>query len=341
MSFGEKGKGSSIEDTNKGKTKEMQNIQAKTKQELDTLKKTLNIVIKDNPYFSDPYYQKASKQIGNWPYGPTPDNAIKAYAEKMRSKDESKAKGYVDVNDLWTIAFVGNEIFKGLPVKLYNTFVDFYHKRTNEKMTKEEIDFKENIAQNIFPWGYDIFPKMMSFVNNEKKYTKETIGKLTLPMQIREDMFRKYLWLDQYSNFIVESTSKPTQSKEKTIYYDFNETLKKKIILDTKKELNTDSSFQGLINHILDDTSMPLSWVYTKKIENFMDGIPSHIVSQLARHKVWIAYDPIKKERYVSYYDLRDLDPQMLKNNWMDLDKYNSPFEIYGRIYENDFNAVQ
>ncbi|HBB03369.1 TPA: hypothetical protein DCZ39_00460 [Patescibacteria group bacterium] len=65
MSFGEKGKGSSIEDTNKGKTKEMQNIQAKTKQELDTLKKTLNIVIKDNPYFSDPYYQKASKQIGN------------------------------------------------------------------------------------------------------------------------------------------------------------------------------------------------------------------------------------------------------------------------------------
>lgn len=341
MGFGEKDKGSSVENTDKGKTKEIQDTQQKTQQELTDFKKTLHIVIKDNPYFSDPYYQKATNQIGNWPYGATPDSAIKAYAEKMKSEEKTKNEGYVKAKDLWTIAFVGNEIFKGLPLKIYNTFVDLYHKRTNEKMTKEEIDFKENISQKIFPWGYDIFPKIMSFVNNEKKYTKETIGKLTLPMQIREDMFRKYLWLDQYSDFIVESTSKPTQSKEKTIYYDFNETLKKKIILDAKKELNTDSSFQGLINHILDGKSMPSTWVYTKKIENFMDGIPSHIVSQLARHKVWIAYDPIKKERYVSYYDLRDLDPQMLKENWMDIDKYNFPFEIYGRIYESDFNAVK
>ena len=340
MGFGEKDKESSVEDTSKGKTKEVKNIQEKTKQELDNFKKTLNSDIKDNPYFSDPYYQKATNQIGNWPYGATPESAIKAYAEKLRSKD----KGYIKEDDVWIIASWGNKIFEGLPLKTYNTFVDLYHKRINGKMTKEEIDFKENISQKIPPWWYGVFEKMRSFADNKKEYTKEKMKKLKLPIKVREDLFRKYLWLEQYFNSIVESRYKPSQSTEKTKYYDFNETLRKKVILDVKKNLGINISFNDLIAYVWDknkDKAGWLGWTYENIIGGGIKPIPSNILWQLGHHKVWIWYDTQRKEKYISYYDIRDLDPDILKDNNMDLDKYNSPFEIYGRIYESDFNIVQ
>lgn len=333
MGFGEKDKGNSVEYPSKEKIKEIKNTQEKTKKELDNLKKILNIGIKDNPYFQDPYYQKASNLIGNWAYGATPESDIKAYAEKLRSKD----KGYIKEDDVWIIASWGNKFFEGLPLKTYNTFVDLYHKRIDGKMTKEEIDFKENVAQNIYPWGYGVFWKIQDLVKNKKEYTKDKVQKMWLGMQVRIDMFRKYMWLDTYSNFIEQSKYIPSQSTEKTIYYDFNETLKKKIILDIKKKTTMDG-FQFILDKHKDKSGR--EWLY----ENILDGwnVSSGILTwALAHYRTWVGYDAQKKEKYISYYDIRDLDPPRIKENWIDIDRYNFPFEIYGRIYESDFNTVQ
>jgi hypothetical protein len=339
MVFGEKNEWNNEKDNNKEK-KEVQNIQKKTQQELDGLKKTVNETMKNSPYFSDPYYQKASEQIGNWPYGKTPEASIKAYAQKLKAK----AEWYVQADELWIIASVWNTFFDGLPIETYNNFVKLYYKRPNGQMTKEEIAFKDNIAQKIFPWGYGVMDKLEEFTDNTKKYTKENVQKMKLPMQIRIDMFRKYLWLEQYTNSIIESEYKPSKSSEKTKYYDFNPMLRKKIIIDIKKRLWTNISFDEFTEHVKEKNNQktsPLGWMYENMGSGTIQQIPSQILGQLGHHKAWIWFDNQKKEKYVSYYDIRDLDPDILKANNMNLDTYNFPFEIYGRIYESDFNRVK
>ncbi len=65
----------------------------------------------------------------------------------------------------------------------------------------------------------------------------------------------------------------------------------------------------------------------------------SYTSKQLGTYITNIGFDEEKQEKYISYYDIWDIDPPMLKDLNIDIDQFNFPFEIYGRIYKSDFDA--
>ncbi|NQV89160.1 MAG: hypothetical protein HQ488_02455 [Parcubacteria group bacterium] len=67
----------------------------------------------------------------------------------------------------------------------------------------------------------------------------------------------------------------------------------------------------------------------------------SMVTMQMGEYKAYTGFDEERGEKYVSYYDLWDLDPPQLKMLGIDVDQFNFPFEIYGRIYESDFTDLK
>lgn len=284
--------------------------------------------------------------------------------EDLLKKDQRKIAGYLDESDLPLKAQFLDWYLSGRPLELYNKFAQFKEQRVDDKMTQEEIDFRERIAQNIFPFGYGVesvslgesllnpiprikehfkinakeipFHKLKLFEKDDRLYSRENIEKLSnngakVALKTRVDLFRLYLGLPQFFDTLQISPYKPTKAKSlNATYYCFDQM----IIVANIKDLKTKTKEKNYIGSTEISFFDALRGLLTKQ-----KRFPyNYFASQLGKYVVDSGYDEDRKERYVSYYDVWDLDPPILKEMGIDIDQFNFPFEIYGRIYESDFN---
>lgn len=273
---------------------------------------------------------------------------------------EKRKLSHISTSQLPFLVGLVNRYMEGNIINEYNKMVDFFNNRVDGKMTNEEIAYKERIAQTIQPFGYfdskdsksinslTSFPnpisKLKDFENGERSFTKENMHNLEPKYRIRIDIFRTYLGLSQFNSSLKESSYRPTKSKDlNTKYFSFENS---SIIKDIKKN----SILRALMPRPEGYHSKNNSNLY-KKINTFEDlkgyilkygEFPpcAYLEEQLGAYGSYIAYDKERKEEYVSYYDLWDLEPSYLKDLAININNFNFPVEIYGRIYESEWNSV-
>lgn len=252
-----------------------------------------------------------------------------------------------------SLAIVDTYISSDL-VDTYNTCIDFLQARKDGKMSSGEIAFKEDMAQRIVPFGYSEgglpvigdLQRLKQIKNGTSKFTKEKLLHPELSMgekisksgrsffgrvmgadpgvttRVRVDMFRKYLGLEQYFNTIVPSEHKPSQSKDaKARYFQFNTQEVLRDIFSITIGGFKGKNFNDLVSFVQKENRIP----------------KNNFTFQLGQYKAYVGFDKEKNQRYVSYYDVWDMDPPQLKKLGINVDQFNFPYEIYGRIYEKDF----
>jgi hypothetical protein len=235
-------------------------------------------------------------------------------------------------------------IFGGECAKTLNLFESFYNQRKDGQMSPEEIKYRQKIADNIHPFGYGVttvFPALYHMKADDKPYSKENVDErvtrskdpappmfnqaleqlITGQEVVKHDLFRKYLGLPMDYDVLHISKDKPTKTKSPDAQYiTFDaDAIVKSMLLDGRFEVKT---FEDLLLYVQKNKFIP----------------PNSYTSTLGNYIVDQGYDQARGEKYISYYDFWDIDPPLLKDMGIDLDKYNFPFEIYGRIYESDFN---
>lgn len=207
---------------------------------------------------------------------------------------------------------------------IYNKLVDFKNKRKDDKMTEEEVDLRKRIANaKSFNYPSNLF-QLESFVDNVLKGEKEEgTTKNKNKKILREALNNKYYGLDYNKDIVTESPYKPSDAKDKNaVYY----TLKGKESEVSRKGLKDKyENFEKFYNNFKGGKRVGASEV---------GG--SGILSQFGKFKMSSGED--ENGKYVSFYDIWDIDPPMLKDRGIDLNKLNYPFEVYDRIYEKDFN---
>lgn len=239
-------------------------------------------------------------------------------------------------------------------IDMYNQCVEFKQTRVDGVMSDAERQFKEDLSARMLPYGYVDFvhPNMMAqhieartkelntLKAPERIYTEEKMDQANLADQIRFDLFRRYLGLEPRYDFLQPSLSRPTQeTNPHAEYVSFDP----KMILESihriqsmqSGELSTikggidypeipppppERNFDGLIKFIQQNGKLP----------------NNELTGQLGRYQVDVGSDPERQEQYISYYDVWDVDPPELRHLGMDVDQFNFPFEVYGRIYESD-----
>lgn len=215
----------------------------------------------------------------------------------LKKKYDTTSKFFHEVN----LSIEMAKIF--LKMEYYANF------RENGKMSKEEIEFRERIAQNVTEVSYSVFSlldRTEDYVKNEKPYSKEEMKKADLWSQIRTDMFRKYLGLKPFGNFLKISPEKPEKSKDKyAIYYSFDKTkMFQSIKQNWNKEVSGDiHNFDNFVKEAMPGISN----------QHFGNVINTDYLTQLGTFKMEVGYDEKRKERYISYYDKWDLDPPFTK----------------------------
>ncbi len=239
-------------------------------------------------------------------------------------------------------------------VDTYNTCIDFLQVRKDGKMSPEEIAFKEKMAQRMDPFSYDGVPiinelgRLKQIREGKPFYTKERFLEMkkddvppdvryfSMMTEIRIDMFRKYLGLEQYFDTVKPARYRPAQAKDSRATYaefDSREIIKSIInpvgsLEKDVKELGNGVNFKGKTFGDLVE--------FIKKHKRF----PSNSYTrQLGKYKADIGFDKERNEQYVSYYDVWDMDPPQLKMLGIDVDQFNFPYEVYGRIYEKEFQS--
>ncbi|OGY81660.1 MAG: hypothetical protein A3F54_01185 [Candidatus Kerfeldbacteria bacterium RIFCSPHIGHO2_12_FULL_48_17] len=259
--------------------------------------------------------------------------------------------------------------------EIYNKCVGFLHERDeNGKMSAGEIDYKEQLARNVLPFGYhlSISSKGVEGPKTRIKNIREDVGKYhpnriafggELNEQLRMDLFRRYLGLEPNYDFLKESPYRPTRSTEKNArYFSFDAKSVAKDIIETREAIiekmksakKLSPKTQPITWGIGNELKLAISTKDLNSMESFdqiveyvkqKQQLPSNdYTSHLGRYKAYIGEDKGQIEgqnkRYVSYYDRWDLNPPLLNKVGIDLNQFNSPFEIYGRIYEEDFEAA-
>lgn len=269
-------------------------------------------------------------------------------SEKFKESLTNTEKEDIEGEDLTFFGKVADFIIAGNISEVLEKFQKYSTERKNDIMSKEEIEFREKIANTVWPSGYSGTRTVFNLITNQQPYTKEKLlenspqrdlissftdreSEITMINYkreiVRHDLFRMYLGLEQDFDSMIESPDKPTIAKDSEAkYYAFK---KEDLINTTLLFIKSNNSHSE------------------KKIENFNDflletkegglfrGLPGQ---QLGTHKVGMGFDEKTGERYISYYDYWDIDPPILKTMGIDIDKYNFPFEVYGRLYENEFN---
>jgi transcriptional regulator with XRE-family HTH domain len=220
-------------------------------------------------------------------------------------------------------------------VKIYNDFNRLSKTRENGKMSVEEVAFRENIAQNMNANSYDGQAQLREIQAGERRYSKENIQQLPEVLKIRTDFLRTYLGLERFGDYIVDSPDKPSQAKNTASRYKgFRASDILASINQRAKRLENRNWLQKLATTAPEVSSFDQLEKFVGEHQTF----PSNdFTTQLGRYKVDSGYDQDRKEKYISYYDVWDIDPPILKKMGVDIDQYNFPFEVYGRVYESDF----
>jgi hypothetical protein len=153
-------------------------------------------------------------------------------------------------------------------------------------------------------------------------------------------MFRKYLGLEQYFSTVTPSEYKPSQAKDtQAQYVRFNPQQILDSMFNLKGLANFDSSADSETSHHFSDFE-PAKDRNFKAIIGFVEKHqvlpPNSFTGQLGKYKAFVGFDSERNERYISYYDKWDMDPPQLKKLGINVDQFNFPYEVYGRIYEKD-----
>lgn len=181
-------------------------------------------------------------------------------------------------------------------------------------MSPEEITYRQGLHQSIKPFSYELkraaigLKKAADFAGEDSRDERGTYsaGKEytdpNLQTQLRKDLLGKYLSIDEY---VPKEFKKLSESKYKP-----------------------------------SKASDPNTKYYTS--ESLKDLAVNHpqkgLTEVLADHKISQGKD--ENGRYISYYDKWDLDPPFAETvTGVSLDKYNTPPEVYDRIYEKDLKG--
>ncbi len=237
--------------------------------------------------------------------------------------------------------FVGSNL-----AETYQKCVEFKEARVDGEMTQEEIGFKEELVAKVKPVSYDFNLRSLEGIrstidtnitrldilneNIKGVMTKKIVDNIDPFYRLRYDLLRKYLGLEQWNDLIQESSYRPgLETESDAVYFTFAPRDVLRSIEFQQEEANsyfrvlpyTGEGFGDLFTYVERTSQIPYSMV----------------TMQMGEYKAYTGFDEERGEKYVSYYDLWDLDPPQLKMLGIDIDQFNFPFEIYGRIYESDF----
>ena len=198
--------------------------------------------------------------------------------------------------------------------------------------SKEENDLRNRISNAstfFYPEGIQDLDNLVSNIENNKQ--GEAKVKAYFNNEKHTDLTNaltdKYFNVGDTSAFIVPSNYRPTKTTDQnTSYYDFSDTEKRKLIQDL-----IDNGVDLNFNSYVDKRAKSKNKVL--QTGNFYG------LNQLGNYTLSGGED--KNGKYLSYYDKWDLAASRNKNIDNTINKINNPFEIYGRIYEKDFNLLK
>jgi hypothetical protein len=254
------------------------------------------------------FYLVVKKKFGDAPLSLLvkeggPEEGADTHPDSSSSSGKTVENRDAPITAVLIDTFVGSSL-----LDTYQKCADFKRARVDGKMTQEEIDFKETISERI------------SHVDTGAGF--------------RFDLFRKYLGLDQIHDHLQSSPYRPpVETNSEAIYFSFRpeqiidgiqETAVHELTLGTESMHNVETS-DDLFEYVQSYDRLP----------------PSPATEQLGVHEVHVGYDEERGEKYVSYSDHWGLDSPQLQMLSIDVDQFNFPFEVYGRIYESDFEDIK
>lgn len=213
----------------------------------------------------------------------------------------------------------------------------------------EEFEkFKYWIINNIDPIWYSIRDKLKQLWKNQWLYQKNRIWQKVKESQAEEvEMFRKVLLMKYKFNFmrydffylylfwklnkgsaLAQWKYMPTRFQNPDqMYFDFTKKVKLQWIQNLKQYCDSFSTLKTFVSK-----NWILPWV---KWEDSSHEYRSNITfAHLWRHTATIWKD--ERWEHVSYRDIRDLHPP---GSSLNINQYFHPFELYGRIYKNEYDA--
>jgi len=200
----------------------------------------------------------------------------------------------------------------------YNRLVDMYNMRSNGKETQAELDLKKRMATyRNYEYPTNAL-ELLKFVNdvdagiNDPNWKPEKLQQS--PNPLRKALVSKYYGLPYDEKEIIPSKYQPTVKDTLGLQnYDFGDKYQKGI-----KNLLTDNFYEDYYSQY----KKPQVVRYPQPLNELKDFT--------------LGANKDKEGRYRSYYDSWDIDPAKLKGSGIDLNIFNHPFDIYGRLYENE-----
>lgn len=213
---------------------------------------------------------------------------------------------------------------------VYNKLVDYKNQHLanpKSEMSDEERQYREKLAQT-FKMGYPADPTQLykyieALESNKPRNTKVHPSTDSLAAELS----RQYFGINDNPQLIEKSRYAPTHaSKVGAQYFDFGKRVKDQIISDYSYDI-LQKAAAG---------QQPVSGYSFNARSNQGSGKNAYLpFLHLGKFKMSQGKD--ERGEYISYWDEWDLDPPVLRKRNIDIDKLNNPYEVYGRIYKDEF----
>lgn len=209
---------------------------------------------------------------------------------------------------------------------IYNQLADYrsnHIKNQDNVMTPEELNYRERLAK-AFKYDYPsdistLQAGVSRFKNNETQVQKRVKPSSD---SLRTELVQQYFGINNQPTYVVDAQYKPSQAKNSnTAYKDFSPAVRNDIIQN--------NSYESLLK--LANAKQP------SKLGNTQSNY--NALGHLGNFK--LSHGKDERGEYISYWDNWDIDPPLLVNQGINLDKLNYPYEIYGRLYKSDFPQSQ
>jgi len=195
---------------------------------------------------------------------------------------------------------------------------------------------REELSKRVYPVGYK-----HDFLSDIAKAAVSRRATQDIS-KTRKDLFRTYLGLQQQHGRLEKGRYKPTISKNPNANY-------LKLSDESFLERPGNSVIPGLgAFRDIDD----LKDLSLKQIEAIIRNNPERAVKddiQMGEYIQSRGFDPERNEPYISYYDNWDLDTgklftglpgTLLQKSGLNINKVMSPFELYDRLYAEDYKRL-
>jgi len=273
-----------------------------------------------------PGAQKETSPINKFPYIPS-DDVVKdntstagydqemiVNKQKLPTEENIKNKKRVEKFDIENLPWY----YKG-PAKLYdkyvadiqpsidiyNELVDFKNTRGDGEMTKEEVNLRERILK-ANQYGYP--ENVEDVINFADRVEKGERGGNPNPYYqtglARNAYSRKYYGLPYAEDQVPVSKYKPSNSNEPEKEYSGMSPYDKNRFIKVIKD-------SGISEDVI---------IKNSGLSNFGDFKLDTGVDEDGR-------------KYISFYDVWDLNPPVLEGMGIDINALNNPFEFYDRVY--------